>query len=628
MQKTLGAILLLPALTLAGCATHVGVREVTPREAYRAAHTNALSAGVLRAESTVVLHRFDLLQTFDKNPEHAIAELHQQALGDTRRDILFALAEVSYIYGEQLTGRFGRENKKRAGDYFLLAAVYAYIYIADSLDNPPQDSIDRLLYPAAELYNFALWRALATGPGGALTLEQGLRRLPMGNLALRIDTSRFTWGINDFEALIPACTYAVRGFTVLNRNPGLGLPLIGLKKHVSGSIIRHQTVPATAFMRIQGRLPEFSDSAAIASIELYSTYDDARIRIGSRAVPLKIDTSTPMAYMLEHERSLWNLGLDAVKGKFMEKTSKLYLIHPYQPGRIPVVFVHGTLSSPISWSEMWNTLRSDPVVRRSVQLWFFLYNSSLPPTMTAADLRDSLNDLASTLDPSGNDPALRQMVVIGHSQGGILTKLSAVDTGDCLVDALFEKKLEDYDLPDELRHQAERALIVKPLANVRRVVFICTPHRGSFRLTPWSRKMIKMGVNLPANIIKSPAALYTFFRNDVKNLLKDKIPTSFDGMSPDNPVLTALAGIPLAPGVQGHSIIAVKDDKTLANADDGYVKYTSAHLDGMASEYIVRSDHLCLENPFVIEEVRRILLEHLQAPAETTSGTKPEAGPS
>jgi hypothetical protein len=103
--------------------------------------------------------------------------------------------------------------------------------------------------------------------------------------------------------------------------------------------------------------------------------------------------------------------------------------------------------------------------------------------------------------------------------------------------------------------------------------------------------------------------------DDVKKLMggKKKVFTSADGMSPDNPLLESLAGTPLAPGVKGHSIIAVKGDGDPKVGDDGVVKYTSAHLDGMESEFIVRSDHSAQLNPLAIDEVRRILVEHLTA---------------
>jgi hypothetical protein len=106
--------------------------------------------------------------------------------------------------------------------------------------------------------------------------------------------------------------------------------------------------------------------------------------------------------------------------------------------------------------------------------------------------------------------------------------------------------------------------------------------------------------------------LFDYMTDDVKKALGGKVMiTSADSMSPDNPILTTLAEIPLAPGVKGHSIIAVKGDGDPKLGDDGVVKYSSAHLDGMASEFIVRSGHSSQLNPLAIDEVRRILVENL-----------------
>ncbi len=104
----------------------------------------------------------------------------------------------------------------------------------------------------------------------------------------------------------------------------------------------------------------------------------------------------------------------------------------------------------------------------------------------------------------------------------------------------------------------------------------------------------------------------TFLRDDVKNLFGDRLPvTSLDSMSPGNPVMKELAEIPLAPGVKGNSIIAVKNpDDPKEEWNDGVVEYASAHLEGMESEFIVHAGHSCQGNPLTIEEVRRILIEH------------------
>jgi hypothetical protein len=90
-------------------------------------------------------------------------------------------------------------------------------------------------------------------------------------------------------------------------------------------------------------------------------------------------------------------------------------------------------------------------------------------------------------------------------------------------------------------------------------------------------------------------------------------------MSPSNPIFKTLADIPLANGIAGHSIISIEGDEEPPEGDDGVVAYTSAHVDYVESEFLVRSGHSCQGNPLVIEEVRRILLEHLKENNQLTT---------
>lgn len=85
---------------------------------------------------------------------------------------------------------------------------------------------------------------------------------------------------------------------------------------------------------------------------------------------------------------------------------------------------------------------------------------------------------------------------------------------------------------------------------------------------------------------------------------------SVSAMEPGSPLAKGLAQTPLAPGVSGHSIIAVEGDGPMEDGNDGVVAYKSAHLEGMESEFIVRSGHSCQSNTHTIQEVRRILLVH------------------
>ena len=174
-------------------------------------------------------------------------------------------------------------------------------------------------------------------------------------------------------------------------------------------------------------------------------YEESETTVKGQKVPLETDSTTPIAYQLD-DAPIWDLGIKAFLTPGSQK-SELIMIQPYQRGRIPMVFVHGTASSPVWWGEMWNTLSADPILRKRFQFWFFFYNSSQPIVSSASDLRSMLSDTVAKIDPRGQDAALRQMIVVGHSQGGLLTKLSVVKSGDALWRSISDKSIEDLDTP-------------------------------------------------------------------------------------------------------------------------------------------------------------------------------------
>jgi pimeloyl-ACP methyl ester carboxylesterase len=292
--------------------------------------------------------------------------------------------------------------------------------------------------------------------------------------------------------------------------------------------------------------------------------------------------------------------------------SQLIMNQTYEPDRIPVVFVHGTFSSPLTWAEMANTLTADPVLRRRYQVWNFVYGSGNPLVYSMADLRAALTAKMQELDPTGSNPMLQQMVVIGHSQGGLLAKSIAVDSGDKLWNEFSKKSLADPSITDAQRAELQRLLFMKPLPFVKRVVFIATPHRGGYLNGGFARRLGRRLVALPGNIVSYSGDLLKLTEGtDAEAFLDGRVPTSIDGMSPDNPALKAIADIPVAPWITAHSIIAVEDDDNPEKRRDGIVSYESAHLDYTQSEFIVNSYHTCLNHPATIEEVRRILRLHL-----------------
>jgi hypothetical protein len=202
------------------------------------------------------------------------------------------------------------------------------------------------------------------------------------------------------------------------------------------------------------------------------------------------------------------------------------------------------------------------------------------------------------------------MLVLGHSQGGLLTKLTAIDSGDTFWRGISDTPFEEAKLPEDTRELIRNVAFVKPLPFVRTVIFLATPHRGSYLAGPqFVRRLAQRLVSMPSNLVRVGADLATL--GPTGTLASGHVPTSIDNMSPGHPFIRKLAEIPVSPSVTAHSIIAVEGDGPLEDAGDGVVKYRSAHVGGVASELIVQSPHSGMQAaPQTIEEVRRIFLEH------------------
>ncbi len=604
LYRCLAPLLLLGLL--AGCATPVGVTRVSAEKSYQLSTVNPMGQGALSNSAKAVLHRYNLKEALSSDPSSAIKFLHETAINDDRRDILFALAELSYLGGERLVA----SESPDAPDAFLQSAVYAYLYLLGDGKQPPPTAYDIRFREACDLYNRALGRAFPAKEDGALDFRSGPRRLVVGDLNITLKPETLAWGMENIVGFMPADAYEIRGLTVRNRTPGMGLPLVALTPS-SPETPNGGALPLTAFLRVPAHVKELGKGSVSATLEFYSAYDDTEVKVNGRSVPLETDSTSPLAYRLDNKK-LWSTGLKRfiTAGKI---TNPLILIQPYERGRIPVVFVHGTASSPVWWAEMLNTLRGDPVLRKRYQFWFFQYNSNNLILISGAQLRETLAGMVARLDPEGKDPALRQMVVIGHSQGGLLTKMSVVEPWDNLWKALSDKSIEELDADREIKDLARRMFLYDPLPFVTRVVFISTPHRGSFRTKNWVRSLVRKVVTLPLDMVLNKGDHFDRISTQLKMpaSVRGKVPTSIDGMSAENPILHSLVSLPLPSKVTGHSIIAVLPDMEIETGNDGVVEYKSAHIDGVASEFIVRSGHSCQGHPFTIEEVRRILMVHL-----------------
>jgi pimeloyl-ACP methyl ester carboxylesterase len=598
----------LALLFAAGCATPVGVERADPQSVHRELTGNVLSTGELSDFSQNVLRLGGIAQVAEDDPAAALATLHEAVTtGIAGPNAMFAYAELAFKHASEGGGR----------PYYLASAVYAFAYLFPEDGGEAPSPFDPRYRWAVELYNLALTKAFETRGGAQVELRSGVYELPFGQLDLGFDQEQLVWGDLQLTEFAPAAELQVRGLRNRYRRAGLGAPLAAATRAVDPvkgfQVAAKQRVPVTALLLIDDPRRALAQQQIHASLELFTPSDPEQITIAGRTVPLEVEPTASLAFGLSNPE-IWATELRGfVFGDLLRtRPTNLAVLQPHQRGRSPVVLVHGTASSVGRWADMVNDLLSFPDIRDRFEFWFFSYETGNPIPYSALQLRRALEQALTSLDPAGEDRALRDMVLIGHSQGGLLVKMAAVETGSRLWDAISNEPLDELRVTPETRELLQQSLFLEPEPFVGRVIFVATPHRGSYLAEYSLGRFVSGLVRLPFNLLQATGDLVT---NNPDAFKFDPKRTHFGsvyGMTPGSPVITALSEIPVAPGIPAHSIIAVRGDGPLESASDGVVRYESAHIEGVESELIVPSGHSVQSNPHTVLEVRRILLLHAE----------------
>ena len=604
-----GGVLLGALLLACACATPVGVDRVDTQSVFRGLTANVLSTGEPGPYSQQLLKRMGLFERFEKDPEAVLAGLRGSGAG-LDREYLFALAELSFFHAEQ----------SQQPAYYLASAVYAYTFLFADRTALEADPLDPRLRLAANLYNLGLVHGLAAPDGESVVIEPGTRLLPFGSLDITVDSKSLLWSGFRMSRFVAVGEFQVRGFLNRYRQAGIGAPLaaelapVGEGPEAEAARKRippRVKVPVTALLRIDDPSKAVAGSQVQGQIEIFPADSATTTEIGGRKVPLELEPTAALAYQLEGA-PVWDTELGAFLSALRPPSPEgLIMLHPYRPGRIPVVLIHGTASSPARWADLVNELQNDPKLRDRIDFWLFTYNTSNPILLSASDLRESLRRFVQELDPLGRDPVLRQLVLIGHSQGGLLTRLMVTDSGSRFWVAVTDIPFEKLEATPETRALLERSMFFEPLPFVTRVVFVATPHRGSFRVSSVVLGVLRRLITLPLTAVRGIKEVME--KNQALAGLGG-LPNAVDNMRPGHRFVRTLSESPFAPGVTAHSIIAVRGEGPPAGQNDGVVAYESAHMEGVASEKIVHSEHSVQGKPEAILEIRRILYEHLRVP--------------
>jgi pimeloyl-ACP methyl ester carboxylesterase len=413
------------------------------------------------------------------------------------------------------------------------------------------------------------------------------------------------WRPQDFD-LIPADDLDVRGKLVLPRvtRQGAGAALVAVRNEQAPQI-RQRFVPPRIYFAVTA-VAHFSGRKC--DVEFINPLATETISISGRRLPSDADFTAPLALGLSREHPE-KIAVPAMldPARFANRVG-LIQVQPYDLKKIPVLFVHGLDATPVTWTPMVNALWADPLLRSNHQVWVFNYPTGFPIPYSALLLRRQLDALDKAF------PHHRPIVLIGHSMGGILSRLMISDShGDKFWRDFFGKPPAETKVSPESMALLKGALIFKPRRDVARVIFISTPHRGSVIAKSAIGRIASSLIHKPMGFVKlGPEIMQASVAQEEPGMLKLKrMPNSIDTLAPNDPFVKFMNTLPLTRGVPYHSIIGDRGRGDTPNSSDGVVPYWSSHVDGAESETIVPSDHGANQNPETIAEVMRILKERV-----------------
>ena len=470
-------------------------------------------------------------------------------------------------------------------------------------------------------YSAAVWQLLeAACQRGRLDPVRGLTvRYGNSTFTVPVEYCGFAWQANDFQWLhLPPQGKE----PLLQRRyhcAGFGWPLVVERCRRVEDPLEARFYPERSFFAATVAL-EFgelasADPAAFAASAQLKFYNPLQVRRSqSSSQPLATDLSAPLAVTLQAAPRTYFAGLIDPGNT----QPRLTMLEPYQPGKIPLILIHGLFSDPQSWADMINDLRAAPGFAQRYQLWVFRYPTGRGFLQSATALRTELRSLLAALDPAQQDPALQHLVLVGHSMGGLIAKLQVTHSDELIWNELANRPLETIATTEQTRGFLAENCYFDPSPNIDRVIFIASPHAGSVS----SSGLIGRGASLLVETPPEQAALHEQLIRDNPDtfnpFFERRLPTSIDMLQPQSPLLTAMSKMRLKPCLTLHNVIGAAVPLSLDGPTDGVVSVRSAAHPGCQSVLAFNAPHAQVHRELRTScEVLRILALH--APA----GSKP-----
>lgn len=436
--------------------------------------------------------------------------------------------------------------------------------------------------------------------------EVSLLKTTDGGAKLRVQSANVP-DLAGADEIVPADFVQVRrGLRTESVVTGVGTPLIVRKSRSESDPMIPETglwVPVTAVLNL--------DRPTEPLLEFLDPTVRGTIAYGGREYPLSANYTAAFARDFQDRQ----FQFESLRGllRFEEFADRMgiYRVTPYHPDKEIVIFIHGINSSPSTWDEVMNHAYGDEAIRERYEFWTFGYPTGAPIPYMAAEFRDAIRKMLAYR--AGRGARVQRITIVGHSMGGLIGKTMTFSSGDAEWNRLFKVPLNQLQIEESERETLRRMLYFEPIPEVKRVVFCASPHQGADIVDHPGAKLLGDLIQVPSQLLLLSTQIIARSADALTpeglEFARDRL-TSLEQLSGNAWTTSVFLNKPLNPAVTYHSIIGNSrlPHVPLEKTGDGVVPYRSAHLEGVASELVVRpSGHAVHRTEAGTEEIQRIL---------------------
>ncbi|PVZ89837.1 alpha/beta hydrolase [Serratia sp. S1B] len=513
---------------------------------------------------------------------------------------------------------------------------YSYAYLFRSTREPTQRIFDNRQVQVRDFYNQAIAKLASTYPTQSIESQTTNQptNIKIGNSTYQTDFSDYPdLAHQPIESYISSYNMNFSGLRSINRRDGFGSEFVVVLPKKQRHDENQYILDPLSYQFNTGSNPNIHAPRYLAStitiepekntslqsllnnspmvVKIHDPYRYDQINIEHSTYPLAANFSVPYGLWLAQNnlgKSAYLSLIDRDKNIVMPH---LYMLEPFNPNKKIIVLIHGLASSPEAWVRLTNDIMSDPVLREHYQVWQVFYSTNMPIIESRFQIYALLKQSFALVDPKA--PAYSDAVLIGHSMGGIIARLLVSNQN------LSAPAFKIFNSRSLLAHKTDPVIVerfnIQPIPNFNRAIFLSSPNKGTAFAELWFTKMARRIIRVPSvfmGAIDDTLEGDLNVKGTIKQLNQSIIQNGPSDLSYKSKFIALTKNVNPPKGFIFHSIIG-NDTKSNdpQKITDGIIPYSSAHLDGAASEKIIHGGHSIQETPEAVLELRRILRLHL-----------------